>query len=172
MMGVRAASLSEAMTHEDAQRLLDRIGVLSNPCDLDLLMFFAAHPRSLLTSESLASFLGYELKEIADSLETLLVAGLLTRLQSSAHAARLYVFAIHDANGSTDKQTERQRDNWLPSLLTAASTRAGRLVLRRALVHRRRRASTSDRTAPRESAALTKPGPQLVVQPTRRTGTE
>jgi hypothetical protein len=70
------------MTYEDAHRLLDRIGVLNNPCDLDLVIFFAGHPRSLLASESLASFLGYELKEIADSLDTLLAAGLLTRAQS------------------------------------------------------------------------------------------
>ena len=156
------------MTHEDARRLLDRIGVLNNPCDLDLLVFFAGHPRSLLASESLASFLGYDLKEIADSLDTLLAAGLLTRAQSSAHAARLYVFAIHDANGGTDRQTK----GWLPSLLTAAATREGRLVLRRALVQRRPRASTSDGGAPEESAALSKLGPRRIVQPNRRTGTE
>jgi hypothetical protein len=152
------------MTYEDACRLLDRIGVMNNPCDLDLLIFFARHPRSLLASESLASFLGYELKEIADSLETLLAAGLLTRLQSPAHASRLYVFAI-DARGGAHHE-------WLSSLLAAASTRDGRLVLRRALVHRRRRASTSGGLAPMESAALTKPGPRGIVQPTRRTGTE
>lgn len=153
------------MTHEEAQRLLARIGVLKNPCDLDLLIFFAGHPRSLLASESLASFLGYELKEIADSLETLLAAGLLTRLQSSAHAARLYVFAIDETHGGAHQE-------WPSSLFAAASTREGRLALRRALVHRRRRASTSDGTAPIESGALTKPGPRRIVQPNRRTGTE
>jgi len=77
------------MTHEEAQRLLDRIGVLNNPCDLDLLIFFAGHPRSLLASESLASFLGYELKEIADSLDTLLASGLLTRAQDVVDDGRL-----------------------------------------------------------------------------------
>lgn len=156
------------MTHDDAQRLLDRIGVLNNPCDLDLLIFFASHPRSLLASESLAGFLGYELKEIADSLDTLLAAGLLTRAQSSVHAARLYVFAIRDAKGSRDRPT----NSWLPSLLAAASTREGRLVLRRAIVHRRRRESTSDGAAPQASAAPTKLGPRRIVQPKPRTGTE
>src|SRR4030095_5447918 len=125
MMGRSPASspVSEVMTHEEAQRLLDRIGVLNNPCDLDLLIFFAGHPRSLLASEALASFLGYELKEIADSLDTLLAAGLLTRAQSSVHAARLYVFAIHDANGGTDRQTTSRP----PSPPTPAATRDRRL---------------------------------------------
>lgn len=153
------------MTHEDAQRLLDRIGVLNNPCDLDLLIFFAGHPRSLLASESLASFLGYELKEIAESLDTLLAAHLLTRLQSSAHAARLYAFAIDDTHGGAHQE-------WLSSLLAAVSTREGRLAVRRALVHRRRRESTNDGRAALESAAPTKPGPRRIVQPNRRTGTE
>ena len=165
MMAVAQHRLSEAMTYEDARRLLDRIGVLNNPCDLDLLIFFAGHPRSLLASESVAGFLGYELKEIADSLDTLLGAGLLTRAQSSAHAARLYVFGIDETPGSTNQESLR-------SLLAAGSTREGRLVLRRALVHRRRRVSTSDGMAPVESAALTKPGPRRIVQPKRRTGTE
>src|SRR4029453_799220 len=121
-----------------------------------------------LASEALASFLGYELKEIADSLDTLLAAGLLTRAQSSVHAARLYLFAIHDANGGS---RDRETNSWLPSLLSTASTREGRLVLRRAIVHRRRRESTSDGAAPRESAAQTKLGPRRIVQPKPRTGT-
>ena len=110
------------MREEDARRLIDRIGVLNNACDLDLLIFFARHPRSLLASESLANFLGYDLKEIADSLETLLAAGLLTRTQTPAHAARLYVFAPEATNG-----------DWFPSLVALASTREGRLAFRQAL---------------------------------------
>jgi hypothetical protein len=153
------------MTHDDAYRLLDRIGVVKNPCDLDLLIFFAWHPRSLLASESVASFLGYDLKEIADSLDTMLAAGLLTRTQSSAHAARLYVFAIDETHGGINHE-------WLRSLLAAAATREGRLVLRGALAHRRRRESTSEGIAPMESAALTKPGPRRIVPPNWRTGTE
>lgn len=42
---------------EHARRLLDRIGVLGHPSDLDLLIFFARHPRSLLASEHLATLL-------------------------------------------------------------------------------------------------------------------
>lgn len=113
------------MKREDARLLLDRIGVLRHRSDLDLLVFFARHPRSLLPSESLAAFLGYDLKDIADSLETLLSAGLLKRTQSPAHAARMYVFALDGEDGG-----------WLPSLLRMAATRHGRLALREELAHR------------------------------------
>jgi hypothetical protein len=115
------------MNREDARRLLDRIGVLRHPCDLDLLMFFARHPRTLLSSDSLASFLGCELKQLAESLELLLEAGLLTRTQTTAHAARLYVLAA-DSGG----------DAWFPALLALASTRPGRLALRETLARRSR----------------------------------
>ena len=107
---------------ENARRLLNSIGVLRHPCDLDLLLFFVRHPRSLLTSDQIAAFLGYDLKQIGDSLDILMTAKLLTRSQSPAHAARLYVFA---ANGASD--------GWLPSLVEAVSTRGGRLALRGAM---------------------------------------
>ncbi len=119
------------MRREDVRRLLDRIRVLRHACDLDLLVFFARHPRSLLTSESLASFLGYDLKNIADSLDVLLGAGLLKRTQTPTHAARLYVFAPDGTPGGTN-------GGWLPSLLELASTREGRLALRDALARRSR----------------------------------
>jgi hypothetical protein len=70
------------MKHEDAERLLKRVALLRHPCDLDLLVFFARHPRALITSEQLAVWLGYELKQIADSLEVLLNADVLTRAQN------------------------------------------------------------------------------------------
>ena len=110
------------MNREHARRLLNSIGFLRHPCDLDLLLFFIRHPRSLLTSDQIAAFLGYDLKRIADSLDLLLTAKLLTRSQSPAHAARLYVFAPNGTSGG-----------WLPSLVEAVSTREGRLVLRAAM---------------------------------------
>ena len=119
------------MNREDARRLLERIGVLKHACDLDLLVFFARHPRCLLTSESLRGFLGYDLKEIAESLDVLLAAGLVTRSPTPAHAARLYVLAGEGTNGGT-------KGRWVPALLALASTREGRLALREALPHRRR----------------------------------
>jgi hypothetical protein len=110
------------MNREHARRLLNSIGFLKHRCDLDLLLFFVRHPRSLLTSDQIAAFLGYDLKRIGDSLENLLSAKLLTRSQSPTHAARLYVFAV---NGTSD--------GWLPSLVEAVSTREGRLALRQAM---------------------------------------
>ena len=106
------------MTDNDARRVLDGSGVLRHRCDLDLLIFFVRHPRILLTSDQIASFLGYELNQIADSLEMLFDGGLLTRTQNPAHAARLYVFAADGASGG-----------WLSALLELASTRDGRLAL-------------------------------------------
>ena len=115
------------MRHTDeAQRLVDRAGALKRPCDLDLLLFFARHPQSMLASESIAGFLGYGLQDIAESLDLLLAAGLLTRTQTSAHAARLYVFTADTTSG-----------DWLPSLLRTASSREGRGALMTALRARR-----------------------------------
>jgi hypothetical protein len=103
---------------QDAGRLLDRIDVLRHPSDLDLLLFFARHPRSLLASEQLAAFLGYGVKEIAASLDLLLRAALITRTPNPSQAARLYVFSVDGPSGG-----------WLPALLTLASTRQGRLAM-------------------------------------------
>ena len=111
---------------DHARRLLDRIGFLRHPCDLDLLLFFVRHPRALVTSEQIAAFLGYDLKRLRQSLDVLLAANVLTRSQTAAHAARLYVFAADPTN-----------DGWLPSLVESVSTRQGRLVMREAMSARR-----------------------------------
>jgi hypothetical protein len=113
--------------NHDARRLLDHIDVLRHPSDLDLLIFFARHPRSLLASEHLAAFLGYGVKEIAASLDLLLGAGLIARTPNPSHAARLYVFSVDGPSGE-----------WLPALLKLASTRQGRLAM---IWELRRRAS-------------------------------
>ena len=145
------------MTHEDARRLLDGIG-LTRVSDLDLLVFFSRYPRALLSSESLAAFLGYDLKDIADSLEVLMAAGLLTRVQTPAHAARLYVFAPVEGSG-----------DWLPSLVALASTRDGRLALRRGL--RTRRDAGAERAQRDKPDSMMKPGPRRMMgSPKRRTG--
>jgi len=118
------------MSTEDARRLLERVGVLRHPCDLDLLLFFVRHPRSLITSEQLASWLGYELKQVADSLEILLNADVLTRTQNPTHAARMYVLHAGGSSGG-----------WLPGVLSMASTRQGRLALLEVLSRRTSRPS-------------------------------
>lgn len=110
------------LKREQARRLLDRIGILRNPCDLDLLLFFARHPRALLTSDQIAAYIGHDVQRIGDSLDRLLDAKLLTRSQNPAHAARMYVFGAGGPNGG-----------WLPALVEFVSTREGRLALREAL---------------------------------------
>lgn len=114
------------MKDDQARRLLDQIGVLRDPCDLDLLVFFVRHPHVLLTSDQIAAFLGYEVTRLGASLGVLVTAGLLTRMQTPGGAARMHVFA---AGGP--------HDGWLPSLVEVASTREGRLALRAALVGQR-----------------------------------
>ena len=98
--------------------LLDRIGCLKHPCDLDLLLFFDRHPRAFLIRERLAEYVGYDLTQVEDSLETLITAGLLRRSPGSTHPAQLYVLT----RGST-------LGGWLSSLLRIAATREGRLTV-------------------------------------------
>ena len=110
------------MTPKQIANLLDRVGSVSHPCDLDLLLFFFRHPRAYLISERLAEYVGYELPQVAQSLEALITAGLLRRSPDSTHPARLYVLTP----GST-------RGGWLSSLLRIAATREGRLAVLDAL---------------------------------------
>ena len=104
------------------RQLLDAFSVLKSASDLDLLMFFARHPRSLLTSEQMARFLGYGPEALAASLEVLLTAGVVSRVQNPTRVAQLFVFTPGD----------RERGA-LSSLLELASTREGRVGLMRAL---------------------------------------
>jgi hypothetical protein len=121
------------MKPDDAQHLLDRIGVLQHPCDLDLLIFFARHPRTLLASEQLAVLLGYEFKQLAASLDLLVGAGCVTRTPNQTGAAHMYLF---DAGAPCRE--------WLPDLLRVASTREGRLAMLQAL----KRAEPDSQAAP------------------------
>ena len=112
----------KANDDDPARTLLERLPALQRPCDLDLLVFFAQHMRTLMSSEQLARLLGYPITEIARSLDALIAAGLLTRTQSPIRLARMYVFTTGGANGGS-----------LSAVVACASTREGRLALRRAL---------------------------------------
>lgn len=97
-------------------RLLAATPVIRNACDLDLMVFLHRHPRILLTSEKLAGFVGYGLKEIAGALDAFIAAGLVERTaQQSMHAARLFVLLLDSPQGGGVR-----------ALLELASTRAGR----------------------------------------------
>lgn len=102
--------------------LLTQTPVVRNACDVDLLVFLHRHPRALLTSEQLAAFVGYDIKEIAKSLEAFLEVGLLERTQNPKHAARMYLLVL-DGPGH----------DGIRDLLKLASTRNGRRDVLQAL---------------------------------------
>jgi hypothetical protein len=101
---------------EEVKRLVAGVPAIQTACDLDLLVFLYRHPRALLTTEQLAGFAGYHLKNIAQALDALIEAGLLERTaQQSAHAARMFVLLLD----GPDRAAAR-------ALLGLASTRRGR----------------------------------------------
>jgi predicted transcriptional regulator len=116
------------MAADQVRTLLDRVPALQYPSDLDLLVFFAKHSHTLLSTEEIAEQLGYPTKEIARSLDVLIAAGFVTRKQKQnrTRPVRMYVFAPGDEIGSV-----------LTALVTQASTRDGRVALRLALTDSR-----------------------------------
>jgi hypothetical protein len=120
---------------ESLEQLLN-IARIKTPCDLDLVLFFARHPDALMTSEQLALLVGYDLQQIAKSLELLVKRKLLRRTQNPTHPARLYRFR-------PDHWSQRFRD-----ILKIASTVEGRRQIRQLL---RQRQVRSKRTTPRDS---------------------
>lgn len=135
---------------DSARRLLDQIDdLLRHPCDLDLLIFFARHPRTLMGGEQLAILLGYEFKQITVSLDILERAGLLTVSENPTFSAlRMYEFIAGD-----------QHAGWLPDLIQLASTREGRLALIRPLAQRSA-GKTGGSAARIEHAPTAEPGPR------------
>jgi DNA-binding MarR family transcriptional regulator len=110
------------LTPKHIEDLLDHIGCLKHACDLDLLRFFHRHPWAFLISERLAAYVGYDLPQVAQSLETLITAGLLQRSRDSTRPARLYVLTRGGPLAGS-----------LSSLLRIAATPEGRLAVIHAL---------------------------------------
>jgi DNA-binding MarR family transcriptional regulator len=106
---------SSKQIHEDIKRLLARTPVIEDACSLDLLVFLYRHPRTLLTNEQLATFVGYEMKVVAKSIDTFIDVGLLERTQNPTHAARMYRLVL-----------ESPTTGGLEALLELASTRQRR----------------------------------------------
>ena len=98
--------------------MLDRIGAIRRPCDLDLLVFFYRHPRALLTAEQLIAYLGRGREEVAKALDGLIEAGLVTRSQNPSRTARLYVLELDAFPGGL-----------VTSFLEIAISRPGRRAL-------------------------------------------
>lgn len=132
---------SDQTQPELAKRLLARAPVVQNACDLDLISFLHRHPRTLLTSEQLAGFVGYNLREVAKSLDTLIEAGLLERTaQRSAHAAHMFLLRLEGPHGGGVR-----------ALLELGSTREGRERILKAM---RARGSPTDRNKTRTELRL------------------
>lgn len=110
------------MDSADPRRLLARASTVRNACDLDLLVFLYRHPRTLLTSEQLAAFVGYDMRQVGKALDSFVDARILERVQSPAHAARMYLLALEGPEGGG-----------LKPLLDLASTREGRRSVLEAL---------------------------------------
>ena len=108
---------------ELVKRLLARTPFIRNACDVDLIIFLHRHPRTLLTSEQLAGFVGYSLKDIAKALDSFIEVGLLERTtQQSLHAARMFVLLLNGPHGGG-----------IRPLLELGSTREGRAGILEAL---------------------------------------
>lgn len=110
-------------TRKEIEQLLARTRVISGACELDVLVFLYRHPRTLLTNEQLAAFVGYEMKQVAKSIEAFIEAGLLERTQNSMHAARLYVLVLNGPQSGGIKE-----------ILDLASTTQGRRIILQVLI--------------------------------------
>src|SRR5471030_2904861 len=84
---------------DDARLLLARAPLIRGACELDLLRFLQRHPRTLLTSEQIAVFVGYDMKQVAKSIEAFIEAGLLGRTKNRLHAARMYSLVLDGRQG-------------------------------------------------------------------------
>jgi DNA-binding MarR family transcriptional regulator len=125
-------------------RTIEEVGVRDG-CDLDLLLFFARHPRVVLSSEQLAAYVGYDLQQVARSLDLLVGTGLLRRSLNQATSVRLYVL-------ETDRCEE-----WLEPLRRECATPGGRNALRAEL--RRRRSPTGYASREASGQRLAAEGP-------------
>ncbi len=98
---------------------------LREACDLDLVLFFSRHPRVVLSSEQLATYVGYDVQQVVRALDVLLNAGVVTRVLNPGAAGRMYVL---EAAGNRE---------WLGPLLRLCATPHGRYALRASLKQRR-----------------------------------
>lgn len=103
---------------EEIKRLLARTSMIRNSCDLDLLVFLHRHPRTLLTNEQIAAFVGHDMKLVAEALDAFIAAGFVERLHNPTHAAPMNLLVVHGPQGKGLKE-----------LLELASTRQGRRLI-------------------------------------------
>ena len=119
----QAQPVNDQAQPEQIKQLLFRAPVIQNACDLDLMVFLHRHPRTLLTSEQVSALVGYNLREVAKSIDAFIEVGLLERTaQQSMHAARMFVLLLDSPQGAG-----------IRALLELSSTRKGRQHILEAL---------------------------------------
>ena len=119
----QAQPVNDQAQLEQIKQLLFRAPVIQNACDLDLMVFLHRHPRTLLTSEQVSALVGYNLREVAKSIDAFIEVGLLERTaQQSMHAARMFVLLLDSPQGAG-----------IRALLELSSTRKGRQRILEAL---------------------------------------
>jgi len=127
---VRTIRPGDPMTLE-VLRLVEAAG-LRDACDLDLLLFFSRHPRVVLNSEQLATYVGYEIQHVARALDLLLGARVVSRVLSQGVPSRMYVLDLDHV------------ESWLEPLRRLCNVPDGRHALR-ALMKERRSQSPIER---------------------------
>ena len=80
-----------AIDTQEIRSLLNRVHSICDACDLDLMLFFHRHPRTLLSNDSLTAFVGYDREKIAQSLERLIAGGLLKQIRGPSNTVNLHV---------------------------------------------------------------------------------
>lgn len=109
------------VVREDVRAWFDSNGEVRSVCDLDLLLFFARHSHSLLTTEQIATFVGYGLSAVTEALEHLQAAGLVGGFRDRAAEVDMYMLTVGDRGSRSGLS--------LSSVLELASTRDGRLAI-------------------------------------------
>ena len=97
-----------------------------------------------MASEHIAAFAGYDLAQVARSLDVLVGTGVLRRSLNPTHIGRLYRFTIDEGGG------------WLPPLLRTASTPEGRREVIRLLQPKRSTRGAGPDSSPPEQSPRTK----------------
>ena len=119
----RRIRINELPIDPAAVPLVEAAG-LRDTCDLDLLLFFSRHPRVVLSSEQLATYVGYDVQHVARALDFLLGRGLLKRTLHARAPGQMYVLEVDHA------------EEWLESLRQLCATPEGRNSLKALLKQR------------------------------------
>ena len=123
-LSARRIRISERSPSDPAAMRLVEAAGLRDACDLDLLLFFSRHPRVVLSSDQLATYVGYEVQQVARALDLLLGGGLLKRTLHRNAPGRMYVLEVDHA------------EEWLESLRRLCATPDGRNSLKALLKQR------------------------------------